>query len=164
MGQCSWKKPKELCEYEKVARGKQIVKNQPPEDWLDLRLRAQEVRHIKRWFEFREPETGMTFYFNDDTEVSIWEKPLEIIEYDAISRGWQRILNEANDVDTLFRGKWEEIIEEGSALRSTKTQGKIAVQTYHICNKPQDIIDQEDEERLKIKLNRPNALYEERSI
>ena len=27
--------------------------------------------------------------------------------------------------------------------------------------KPQDIIDQEDEERLKIKLNRPNALYEE---
>ena len=104
MGQCSWKKPKELCEYEKVARGKQIVKNQPPEDWLDLRLRAQEVRHIKRWFEFREPETGMTFYFNDDTEVSIWEKPLEIIEYDAISRGWQRILNEAKDVEHVHLG------------------------------------------------------------
>ena len=164
VGQCSWKKPKELCEYEKVARGKQIVKNQPPEDWLDLRLRAQEVRHIKRWFEFREPETGMTFYFNDDTEVSIWEKPLEIIEYDAISRGWQRILNEANDVEHVhLGGKWEEIIEDrfGATFYKNTRENRCANLPYCQWAKPQDIIDQEDEERLKIKLNRPNALYEE---
>ena len=29
VGQCSWKKPDELWEYEKVERGRQIVKNQP---------------------------------------------------------------------------------------------------------------------------------------
>ena len=164
VGQCSWKKPDELWEYEKVERGRQIVKNQPPEDWLDLRLRAQEIRRIKRWFEFREPDTGMTFYFNDDTEESSWEKPIEIIDYDAISRGWQRILNESKDVEeTHLDGKWEEIIEDRFGATFYKNTKELRCAKLPFCQwaKPQDIIDVEDAERLKIKLNRPIALCEE---
>ena len=102
-------------------------------------------------------------YFNDDTEVSIWEKPLEIIEYDAISRGWRRILNEANDVVHVHLGGNKEIIEDrfGATFYKNTRENRCANLLYCQWAKPQDIIDQEDEERLKIKLNRPNALYEE---
>ena len=105
----------------------------------------------------------MTFYFNDDTEVSIWEKPLEIIEYDAISRGWQDIERGQGCRARSFGGKWEEIIEDrfGATFYKNTRENRCANLPYCQWAKPQDIIDQEDEERLKIKLNRPNALYEE---
>ena len=38
---------------------------------MDLRLKSQEVRHVKDIYEFREPDSGVTFYYDEDTDESV---------------------------------------------------------------------------------------------
>ena len=73
-------------------------------------------------------------------------------------------MNESKDVEeTHLDGKWEEIIEDRFGATFYKNTKELRCAKLPFCQwaKPQDIIDVEDAERLKIKLNRPIALCEE---
>ena len=164
IGQCQWHKPTPVVEHEKIQRAWQIVTSQPPEDWMDLRLKSQEVRHVKDIYEFREPDSGITFYYDEDTDESFWEKPEFILEYDNVSRGWHRILNENVEIEeTHCDGKWDEMIEERTSATFYINRKEFRCLRLPFCqwDKPQDIIDVEEAERERIKEERPVSLYKE---
>ncbi|KNA09113.1 hypothetical protein SOVF_156490 [Spinacia oleracea] len=112
---------KELPEYLKQKlRARGILKNEPAKDDFaasDSKLKAQStqladnINLLPGWMEAKDPESGASFYYNQSTGKSQWERPVETNmssqspSTSSLSEEWEEALDETSGQKYYYNKK-----------------------------------------------------------
>ena len=95
---------------EKTQSGWASLSAMNADEWRLFRDRSTKLRKIGRISEYRHDESGGLFYFNDDDEESVWEKPKEFLELEKRKYSWHLINN-------MSRRRWQDLLDRSETIR-----------------------------------------------
>ena len=108
----TWTKPEVILQHESLKFGEEQA-DESIGDWERVASKAEKLRQLDDWLEYRDTLTGTMFYVNSEGRYGggAWEKPMKFVRSERRQYGWE-ILNTMTDVE------WKPIRRRSKLMRT----------------------------------------------